>query len=370
MRDSKEMSPMNYHILLVDDKVENLLSLEQMLLSGNRTFTKVTSGNEALRTVLRNKDIGLVMLDVQMPDMDGFEVARLLKMNPKTKDIPIIFVTAINKGEQNVLKGFEEGAVDFLEKPLDINVTRAKVNVFEKLYFYQKELKDIIEERERVNKQLERFMHVVAHDLKSPVHGAISFLHVMREEEIVQKSPVHLADMNTAIDVISRLSEMITAILDYSRKTILTQLVEDVDVNELIKKTTAALFPPPHITIRLAHPLPQIRTSRQKLEQVFQNLFSNAIKYNNKEMGEIVVGGTDQGDFYEFYVRDNGPGIASKDSERIFNLFEIAHNGYSNEESTGVGLNILKLLVEEQGGIIRVDSKDHEGSCFYFQWRK
>lgn len=129
-------------ILLVDDRSENLISLEEILAQPGRRFLKANSGNEALKTVLKNEQIGLIMLDVQMPDMDGFEVARLLKSNTKSKDIAIIFVTAISKDEQYVLKGFEEGAVDYLQKPLDINVTRAKVNVFERLYHTQTRLKN------------------------------------------------------------------------------------------------------------------------------------------------------------------------------------------------------------------------------------
>ena len=101
-------------ILLVDDRPENILSLEEILAKNGRRFIKADSGNEALKQVLKNGDIGLIMLDVQMPDMDGFEVAHILKANPKTKDIAIIFVTAISKDEQYVLKGFEEGAVDYL----------------------------------------------------------------------------------------------------------------------------------------------------------------------------------------------------------------------------------------------------------------
>src|SRR5947208_61901 len=125
-----------FTILLVDDREENLISLEDLLEADNRKFIKAKSGNAALKAVLKNDNIGLIMLDVQMPDMDGFEVAKLLKANPKTKDISIIFVTAISKDERYVLQGFEEGAVDYLYKPLDIQVTLAKVNVFEKLYFY------------------------------------------------------------------------------------------------------------------------------------------------------------------------------------------------------------------------------------------
>lgn len=364
------VKPADFHILLVDDREENLISLEEMLEAPNRHFTKVTSGNDALRTVLRNKQIGLILLDVQMPGMDGFEVARLLQANPQTRDISIIFVTAINKGEQNVLKGFEEGAVDFLEKPLDINITRAKVNVFEKLYFYQHGLKDAIAERERVNQQLERFMHVVAHDLKSPLNGAISFLHLIRDEDATKSIPDLADNMDIAIDSISRLSGMITAILDYSRQTIANQQTEEVDTHLMVEELIRALFPPPHIMVTIDGRLPVLHTCKPKLLQVFQNLLSNAIKYMNKAEGRITVGYSIQPEFYEFWVRDNGPGIARKDTERIFRLFEILDAENTDAESTGVGLNILKLLVEEQGGQIRVESEESVGSCFYFQWKK
>ena len=174
-----------FTILLVDDRPENLVSLEEMLAQEGRVFLKANSGNEALRLVLRNDQIGLVMLDVQMPEMDGFEVARLLKSNPRTKDISIIFVTALSTDNQYVLKGFEEGAVDYLQKPLNINVTKAKVNVFEKLYFYQQNLRNSVSELEKINTQLERFMYIVAHDLKSPLAGLIASLSLldMRIEE-------------------------------------------------------------------------------------------------------------------------------------------------------------------------------------------
>ncbi len=179
-----------FTILLVDDREENLISLEDILEAENRVFLKATSGNEALRLALKNEQIGLIMLDVQMPEMDGFEVARLLKSNTKTRDISIIFVTAISKEEQYVLQGFGEGAVDYLQKPLDINVTKAKVNVFERLYFFQDELKRSLEEKDKVNKQLERFMYVVAHDLKSPLNGVNGLLTMLKEDERTDASKI------------------------------------------------------------------------------------------------------------------------------------------------------------------------------------
>ncbi|SFW12002.1 His Kinase A (phospho-acceptor) domain-containing protein [Chitinophaga sancti] len=357
-----------FTILLVDDRMENLISLEQMLLADNRTFIHASSGNEALKQVLKHDDIGLIMLDVQMPDMDGFEVARLLKANPKTRNISLIFVTAINKDEYDVLEGFKKGAVDYLSKPLDINVTRAKVNVFEQLYFYQDELKQTLKEKEQINGQLERFMHVVAHDLKTPLSGITGLLMLMQEEQEIKSSTMLSEYMNMSVLAASQMADMITAILDYSKEHQFNNKTEDVEVSEMLQQQIKLLFPPANVRIEVGPDMPVLHTSRQKLQQVFQNLLSNAIKYNDKAVAEISVGGAPDGEFYKFYVKDNGPGIEDKDNERIFRLFEKADK--DDDKGTGIGLNILKLLVETQGGRVWVESRLGEGSCFYFQWRR
>ncbi len=359
-----------FKILLVDDREENLLSLEQILEAENRTFIKATSGNEALKLALKNKDIGLIMLDVQMPGMDGFEVAALLKSQPRTADISIIFVTAINKEEQYVMKGFEHGAVDYLHKPLDVNTTRAKVNVFEQLYFYQFDLKQTIEQKNKINKQLERFMYVVAHDLKSPLAGVAGMLSLMKDDDRITASSDLVQYMELMIGASHHLSEMVNSILSYSRQSEFEQTIEEVNVHELVQQIAHLLFPPANITINIDGQLPTLNTRKFKLQQVFQNLMSNAIKYNDKAEGFISVGYIDDGDFYKFYVKDNGPGIAANDSQRIFELFSTADNKSGRDSSTGVGLNIMKVAVEEQGGLITVDSTLGEGSTFYFQWAK
>lgn len=359
-----------FTILLVDDREENLISLEDILEADNRIFLKARSGNEALKIALKNSQIGLIMLDVQMPGMDGFEVAELLKSNARTNDISIIFVTAINKEEQYIIKGFEHGAVDYLQKPLDINVTKAKVNVFEQLYFYQLDLKDTIEQKNKINKQLERFMYVVAHDLKSPLSGVVGLLNLMKDDERINASEELSEYMKLMIDASTHLTGMIGSILEYSRKSDVDQTDEQVDTHDLVKQIAHLLFPPKNISISIDGQLPEFRTKKFKLQQVFQNLMSNAIKYNDKSEGKIVVGCEDDGEFYKFYVKDNGPGIAKDDRLRIFNLFETSSSTSSGESSTGVGLNIMKVLVEEQGGKITVDSVPGAGSIFYFQWSK
>ena len=357
-------------ILLVDDRSENLISLEEILAQPGRRFLKANSGNEALKTVLKNEQIGLIMLDVQMPDMDGFEVARLLKSNTKSKDIAIIFVTAISKDEQYVLKGFEEGAVDYLQKPLDINVTRAKVNVFERLYHTQTRLKKSLAEVENVNKQLERFMFIVSHNLKSPLATISMLADLLKRDEIIKREQ-ELAE-NTAIiySASTKLTGMIESILEYSRQSMTQQTTEDVNTFTLVSEIVSLLFLPKYYKVIIADNLPTIHTRKIKLQQVFQNLISNSIKYNNKTNPIIEIGVTETEMFYTFFVKDNGQGISKKDHDRIFKLFETTDNKSTKDSSTGVGLNLLKVLVEEQGGKIWVESEPGQGSTFYFEWRK
>lgn len=360
----------DFIILLVDDRPENILSLEEILAKDNRRFITANSGNEALKQVLKNENIGLIMLDVQMPDMDGFEVAQILKANSKTKDIAIIFVTAISKDEQYVLKGFEEGAVDYLQKPLDINITRAKVNVFERLYFAQHNLQLSLSETERINKQLERFVFIVSHDLKSPLASIIMLADLLQNDNRVSGE----SELSENIEIIAmaagRLSAMIISILDYSRISLAQQTVEEVDVYKLVSEIVELSFLPKHFTVIIQKNLPVIQTRKIKLQQVLQNIISNAVKYNNNKEPVIEIGVVDKGALYEFYVKDNGPGISKKDHDRIFRIFEVTENETNKDSSTGIGLNLLKVLVEEQGGRIWVQSESGEGSIFYFEWVK
>jgi two-component system sensor histidine kinase/response regulator len=359
-----------FTILLVDDREENLIALEDMLAKEGRIFKKATSGNDALKIILKNADIGLVMLDVQMPGMDGFEVARILKSNPKTRHISIIFVTAISKEEQYVLKGFEEGAVDYLQKPLDVSITRAKVNVFEHLYFYQHKLAKSLVAIEKVNQQLERFLYTVSHDLKSPLAGIAMIVSAMEGElEIISKEELE-AKMQLMSKASLHLTNMVDSMLDYSKKSYEQQTRELVNIEELVMDTARLLFPPAAVSIRIKGQLPTIITRKLKLQQVFQNLIGNAIKFNDKKEGIIEIGCSEQLDRYEFYVKDNGPGLKDKDNDQLFSLFRTGNAVSKGESSTGIGLNLLKMIVEEQGGRIWVESEQGTGSTFYFDWHK
>ena len=359
-----------FTILLVDDREENIISLEEILKAPGRRFLKAKSGNEALKIALKTDDIGLIMLDVQMPDIDGFEVASILKSTARTRDISIIFVTAINTETHHVLKGYAHGAVDYLQKPLNIAVTQSKVKVFQDLYFYQRELKESIDLKERINKQLERFMFVVAHDLKSPLAGVVGLLQLMKDDERITSSDELVDYMKLMLEASNHLVQMIGSILEYSRQNHNDQSIEEFNSHELVEELARLLFPPSHISIGFDNRLPNIQTKKLKLQQVFQNLLTNSIKYMDKPEGKIAIGHNDDGEFYKFYVKDNGAGIPEEAQQKIFNLFETGDQTSKRDSSTGVGLNIMKMHVEEQGGKITVDSTPGEGSTFYFQWLK
>ncbi|SDF76743.1 His Kinase A (phospho-acceptor) domain-containing protein [Pedobacter terrae] len=364
------MSARKFPILLVDDIPANLEALEGMLQSETRTFLKAGSGTEALQLVMKNKDIGLILLDVQMPDMDGFEVAHYVKSYKPSSLVPIIFVTAISKEEKFIMKGYDRGAVDYLFKPLNVDITRSKVEVFEKLYLFQRVLLDSLAENEQVNSKLQRFTNIVAHELKSPLTGMISLVELLLEDErllVLDGIPEYL---NLLSNAAMRSSEMIDHLLQDSKVANAKVVVEMVDTNDLVSEMIKLLFTTRPAETIIHETLPVFQTNRLKLQHVFHNLISNAIKYNDKQTIKIEVGSIEKERFYEFFVKDNGRGIKEEDCKRIFELFETAGPSTESETATGVGLNIAKMYVEEQDGKIWVDSSPGIGSSFYFQWKK
>jgi two-component system sensor histidine kinase/response regulator len=355
-------------ILLVDDRTENLLSLESILEQDGRKIYKASSGNDALRIAL-NEDIGLILLDVQMPEMDGFEVARLLKENSKTRDIAIIFVTAISKEEKFTIQGYEEGAVDYLHKPLEINIVKAKVAVFEKLYLQKVDLQRYAEKIEAINKQLDEFVYIVSHDLKAPLRGLAS-LSTFMEDELGPDTKPEVSDILTMMKSrTARMQNLIDGILHYSRLGNTSMEKEAVDVKELINNIIDLISPPENIKIETSDNLPVLNTEKIKLHEVFQNLISNGIKYNDKEKGEVKISCEDCGDHFLFTIKDNGMGIKPEHREKIFGIFQTLQPK-DKVESTGIGLTIVKKIIEQQNGKITIDSEFGKGSSFIFTWKK
>jgi signal transduction histidine kinase len=232
------------------------------------------------------------------------------------------------------------------------------------------ELKNAMDELGKINKQLEKFVYTVAHDVKSPLSGIISALSLIQADETVAANEEVSELATLSFNAAWHLSDMVHSLLEYSRLSITNKLAEEVDTKELLEQMAVLLFPPKNIHIQVAGDMPVFNTFKLKIQQVFQNLITNAIKYNGKENGIIEIGHKDKGEFYEFFVKDNGQGIEGEDKHKIFALMKTGGNRSSVDSSTGFGLNIVKLIVEEQGGKIWYDTVIGQGSTFYFEWKK
>jgi len=390
----EEMEKAN--ILIVDDKPENLLALESILDNPQIQLYKATSGNEALALVLEY-DFALILLDVQMPDIDGFETAELMRGNKKTKHIPIIFVTAINKDQKYVFKGYETGAVDYLFKPLDPEILKSKVEVFLNLYNQkklikkqslelehkvtelnaaflelqkkEKLLKQQADELAAINQDLKEFAYIVSHDLKAPLRAISSLVNWLAcdyEDKIDEKGK-EMIDL--LLRRVKRMHDLIEGVLKYSRVGRIREEKVAIDLNPLVENIIEVIDPPENIEVQVLCKLPTIVAEKTRVEQVFQNLISNAVKYMDKPVGKININCVENGDYWLFSIKDNGQGIEEKHFKKIFQIFQTLASR-DEIESTGVGLSLVKKIVELYGGKVWVDSEVGKGSTFYFTFPK
>jgi len=383
-------------ILLVDDKHENLTALEVILDDSKLNLHKATSGNEALSLILEH-DFALVLLDVQMPEMDGFETAELMRGIEKSKHIPIIFVTAINKDRKYVFKGYEAGAVDFLFKPLEPEVLKSKVDIFLDLYNQrgtikkqslelehkvtelngaflelqkqEKLLKDQAEELANINQDLKEFAYIVSHDLKAPLRAISSLVDWIASDyaDIFDDKGKELLDL--LLGRVKRMHELIEGILKYSRVGRIKEDKVKVDLNQLVTDVIGMVAPPDNIKVGVKGKLPIIVAEKTRIEQVFQNLISNAIKHMDKPKGSVQVACEEKDNYWQFSVADNGPGIEEKHYKKIFQIFQTLVPR-DEIESTGVGLSLVKKIVEMYGGKVWVESEVGMGSTFFITVQK
>ncbi len=359
-------------ILLVDDREENLYALENMLLENDRQFIKATSGREALKIAFK-EDISLILLDVQMPEMDGFEVAQLLKSTTRTKKIPIVFVTAISKDSKYVVQGLTGGAVDYLFKPLDMEITRAKVSTLLQFYRQQQELEQKNNELTYLNDQKNYFLGMAAHDLRNPLGNIQSFSDFILTDAgstlseqhreylaIIRKSSTFMLGMvNNLLDVARIESGKLELQLER------TNLVELVRNNIRINRTLSD-----RKNIRLEFKATaddvEAKVDKNQIEQVLNNLITNAIKFSNS--GTVVEIGLEKQDAAVMLsVRDHGQGIPHAELEKLFNPFQnTSVKSTAGEKSTGLGLTIVKKIIEAHKGKVWVESEVGKGTVFRF----
>jgi signal transduction histidine kinase len=399
-------TPPKVKILLVDDRPANLLTLESILEDLGQEIVKATSGKEALRYLLKD-DYAVILLDVKMPEMDGFETATLIRERERSRHTPIVFLTA-HKDEEHLFRGYYAGAVDFLYKPINPEVLRSKVSVFvdlslktellrrqtEALQARNAELEQLAEQRRaaeeeiralnaeleqrvrertkelsRSNEELRQFAYAASHDLKEPMRTIASYTQLLEQRYSDKLDQDGQEFLHYVLDAVRRMDMLLSDLLTYSQHLgSRPSAFQSVDVEAVLAGVLMnlhALIEETQATVT-HDPLPTAVTSDfAQLSQVFQNLVSNALKYRKPDQPVKVHISAEEGkDEWVFSVRDNGLGIDPEYKDQIFGIFKRLHG--REYPGTGMGLAICKKIVERHGGQIWVESEPGAGSTFYF----
>lgn len=354
-------------ILLVDDRWENLLATEKVLRPLQAEIFKAASGNEALSLVLRHR-FAIVLLDVQMPEMDGFETAMLMQEHESMAGVPIIFVTAISKEDKYATKAAEIGAVDYIFKPINPEILKSKVKVYLDLYVQREQILRLNAILSQSNEELERFAYICSHDMQEPVRMMNAFAGLLAESSEESLGEGGRRYLNFILDNARRMQKMISDILAFSRVGREEIALEPVDseaiLGEILCEFEDAIR---DSRARVTHgPLPCLETSSTLLRVLFQNLIGNALKFQNgRQPPEIAVDAVRDGRFWRFSVKDNGIGIDEAFRGRIFTIFQRLHRK-EDYPGTGIGLSTCRKFIQLCGGDIDFTSAPGEGTTFHF----
>ncbi len=352
------------NILVVDDVPENLQLLYSMLNCEGYNIRPVPGGELALNAAEKEKP-DLILLDIMMPGMDGFEVCRRLKEKPDLKDIPVIFISAL--GDTNsIVKAFKMGGVDYISKPFQEEEVKSRILTHLKLYRQNKELQEL-------NATKDKFFSIIAHDLRSPFNGFLGLTNMLVEEfesftrTEIQKFSVILKDSA------SNLYSLLENLLEWARlhRGITSFEPETISVKPLISECILSVLDSANkkeLVIRIEIPTDlEIFADKYMLNSTIRNLLSNAVKFTVKG-GEITIGAQSlPNNSIEFFVRDSGIGMNSKLMNNLFRIdVQTGRKGTEDEPSNGLGLVLCRDFIEKHKGKIRVESEEGKGSIFYF----
>ena len=365
------------NVLLVDDDATKRFALRTILAPLDENVVEASSGADALRQLLRN-EFAVVLLDVRMPIMDGFETAQLIRQRPRSELTPIIFVTALDQAETDMGRGYNLGAVDFVFAPVVPAIMRAKVSVFVELYRAQQELRryrtqleTLVEERTialtAINRELEAFSYSVSHDLRGPL---VSF--DAMSQKMIDSYGAQLDDEATAnLERMREASKRMTAVFDglqmLFRLTSGEIKREQTDVSALaaqIVEEQQTEGPDRKIEVDIA-PGIFVNADRGLVRILLSNLVNNSLKFTGEKATRISVGREMVDGESRIFVRDNGVGFDMIDSHRLFGAFQRLHS-QSEVPGAGIGLATARRIVNRHGGRIWAEGAVGEGATFYF----
>ena len=366
-----EINPSEYKILIVDDVMSNVLLLKVLLTNEKFAIATASNGRQALEQV-EKENPDLVLLDVMMPDMSGFEVAQHLKSNPNTADIPIIFLTALNS-TADIVKGFQVGANDFISKPFNKEELIIRVTHQISLVAAKRLILSKTEELQRTIAGRDKLYSVIAHDLRSPMGSIKMVLNMLILNLPSEKIG---AEMYELLTMANQTTEDVFSLLDNPLKWPQSQIgklnvvYQDVDLVEVtdgvieIFSMVASLK-----KIRIHEMKPEkmmVNADIDMLKTVVRNLLSNAIKFS-KENSEVLVKMEEVDGMAVVSVQDYGCGISEEGQKKLLHTdTHFSTFGTNNEEGSGLGLLLCKDFVVKNGGKLWFTSKEGEGSIFSF----
>ena len=363
-------------ILIVDDSPENIISLQKVLEKNDFEVDTASSGEEALKKILK-KSYVLIILDVQMPGIDGFEVAEAISGYSKAKETAIIFLSAATANIKLITKGYSSGGLDYISKPVDMNILLLKVKTFYRIYEQSRALNEMqialraeIEFRKEAERKKDEFISIASHELKTPmtsIKGDIQLLERSLDKEDKEAIRTRLHKVQNQIE---KLNLLIADLLDISK-------IESGKL-KFNKKYFAFNDLLEHIIEVMQQSNPQVKILRKgdfdadiygdemRIEQVIINFITNAIKYA-PDGEEIHITTEIRGDDIYFSVRDFGIGMSAEHQQKVFEKFYRIEETSARFQGLGIGLYICQEIIERHHGTIGAHSIPDEGSEFYFQ---
>lgn len=368
-------------ILVVDDNPKNLQILSAVLYKEGYTVLFASHGKQAIE-IAQEQSPDLILLDINLPDIDGFEVCKKLKQNSLTKDIPIIFITGRIETEDIVL-GFRLGAVDYITKPFNIVELLSRVNTHlnlkrsrDEVVRYSKELEKTQAELKQAIAQRDKFFSIIAHDLRGPFTGFIGLSELLVDayDSLERADIQQIANsMNSAA---KKLFEFLENLLEWSRSQIggLQYNPIVIDVHDLFDRVSS-LFKDTanNKNIEIVKEIQDhlfIWADNYQTNTILRNLVSNAIKFSYAN-SKIILGARDIGDSVEIYVKDFGVGLSDEAKDKVFRIeAKYTTPGTENEPGTGLGLVLCKELAEKQNGHLHFETEQNKGTTFFVKLPK